>query len=80
MRKEKQLRKKVEPHITLRPRIGRALKEFRTNKIEYRHFDDFNEIIDRLRLLMSSQSAGNTNHNNEIISIIEELREGGIIE
>lgn len=46
---------------------------------EYIYWDDPNEIVDRLRQLMASQAAGNTSHNNEIISIIEELREAKII-
>lgn len=46
---------------------------------EYIYWDDPNELIDRLQLLVSSQSAGHTSHNNEIISIIEELREANII-
>lgn len=44
------------------------------------YWDDPNELVDRLRLLIASQSAGHTGHNNEIISIIEELREANIIE
>lgn len=59
--------------------MGKALKEFKNSKIEYRHFDYYNEIIERLRLLISSQSAGHTNDNNEILFITEQLREGGII-
>lgn len=52
------------------------------NKAEsfnYTYWDDPNELVDRLRLLLASQSAGHTNHNNEIISIIEELHEAKII-
>lgn len=45
----------------------------------YVYWDDPNELIDRLRLLMASQTAGHTGHDNEIISIIEELREAKII-
>lgn len=56
-----------------------TMMEFNKKKIEYKHFDDYNEIIDRLRLLIASQLAGNTGHNNEIISIVEELKEGKII-
>lgn len=37
------------------------------------------ELIDRLRLLWSSKIAGHSGHDNEIISIIEELREEGIV-
>lgn len=49
-------------------------------KIDYIHWDDPNELVDRLRLLLASQSAGHTGHKNEINSIIEELREARIIE
>lgn len=48
-------------------------------KIEYTYWDDPNELVDRLRLLLSSKSAGHNAHNNEIISIIEELKEADII-
>lgn len=51
-----------------------------SNPVDYSYWDDPNELIDRLRLLVSSSSAGHTGHNNEIISIIEELREAHIIE
>lgn len=50
------------------------------NKYDYVHWDDPNELVDRLRLLMSSKQAGHTGHDNEILSIIEELREAHIIE
>lgn len=43
------------------------------------HWDDPNELIDRLRLLIMSAETGNTSHTNEIINIIEELREAGYI-
>lgn len=51
-----------------------------SNPIDYTYWDNPNELVDRLRLLVSSSSAGHTGHNNEIISIIEELREANIIE
>lgn len=50
-----------------------------SNSLEYVYWDDPNELVDRLRLLTASQTAGHTGHNNEIISIIEELREAKII-
>lgn len=62
---------------------GKGLeKEFipYTNNIAYEYYDDPNEICDRLRLLLSSKAAGNSNHDQEINSIIEELRESNIIE
>lgn len=45
------------------------------NKIVYEYFDNPNELCDRLRLLVSSKLAGNSNHMQEISSIVEELRE-----
>ncbi|XP_072761210.1 uncharacterized protein [Anoplolepis gracilipes] len=49
------------------------------NKIDYVHWNDPNELVDRLRLLDASRRAGNNAHDNEIMSIIEELREDGLI-
>ena len=43
------------------------------------YYDDPNELVTRLNLLTSSKSVGNTGVNNEIISILEELRERDII-
>lgn len=51
----------------------------RNGKIDYKYWDDSNELVERLRLLIASQSAGHSGHNNEIIEIIEELREAEII-
>lgn len=44
------------------------------------YWDDPNELVDRLRLLIASQAAGNTGVANEILSIFEELKEHGLIE
>lgn len=43
------------------------------------YYDNPNELVTRLALLLSSQAAGNTGLNNEVISIVEELRERKII-
>lgn len=51
----------------------------KNTKINYTYWDDPNELVDRLRLLLASASAGHTGHNNEIISIVEELHEAKII-
>jgi|UniRef100_V5I8K9 hypothetical protein len=56
-----------------------GLLNLSNRKVDYVYFDDPNELIDRLRLLIASEAAGNDKHNNEIISIIEELREAKII-
>lgn len=55
-----------------------TLKSYKSNT-DYIYWDDANELIERLKLLIASKTAGNSNHDNEIISIIEELREAGII-
>lgn len=47
--------------------------------VAYEFYDDPNELCDRLRLLIASRSAGNTNHAQEINSLIAELRESGYI-
>jgi len=46
------------------------------NAIDYVHWD---ELMDRLRLLDASHRAGNNAHDNEMLSIIEELHEAGLI-
>jgi hypothetical protein len=50
------------------------------NNPKYKNWDDPNELVDRLRVLWSLQCAGNNTHQNEILSIIEELREAKLIE
>ena len=47
--------------------------------MDYVYWDDPNELVDRLRLLLAERSGGNQSHINEIVSIIEELREAGIV-
>lgn len=64
---------------------GRSLQTdymevIRSGTTDYKYWDDANELVDRLRLLIASQTAGHTGHNNEIIVIIEELREARIIQ
>lgn len=51
----------------------------RNTRMDYIYWDDPNELVDRLRLLIDEREAGNLSHTNEIHSIIEELREGGYI-
>ena len=63
---------------------GRELPTFMIAKsqessIDYKYWDDSNELVDRLRLLVAERSAGNNNHDNEIMAIIEELREAKVI-
>lgn len=58
--------------------VGMIQKQFYPNT-DYVYWDNANELVDRLRLLVMSQNAGNTAHTNEINSIIEELVEAGVI-
>lgn len=46
---------------------------------DLKYWDDPNELCDRLRLLVTSVEAGNNNHKNEIINIVEELKEAHYI-
>lgn len=55
-----------------------TLKEYKPYT-DFVFWDDPNELIERLKMLIASRDAGNRNHDNEIISIIEELKEADII-
>lgn len=58
---------------------GGVLMEVDDKKVDYINWDDPNELVDRLRLLFASVSAGRANRVNEVNSIVEELREAQII-
>jgi len=63
-------------------RIGKSIPHTVTlndNKIDYVYWDNPNELVDRLRLLEASRQAGHNTHDNEILSLIEELREISLI-
>lgn len=47
--------------------------------VAYEFYNDPNELCGRLKLLIASRVAGNTNHAQEINSLIAELRESGYI-
>lgn len=70
----------IAPLLKLGSGIETDFMTVNNNLVDYSYWDDPNELVERLRLLVSSSSAGHTGHNNEIISIIEELREANIIE
>lgn len=82
IRKKRMEKINVNPHIRRRKKRGAGLEDDfipYAEHITYEYYDDPNEICDRLRLLISSKASGDTNHNQEINSILEELREGGYI-
>lgn len=65
--------------------VDTTVKEFHIDgsgacKNMFSYWNDPNELVQRLRLLISSTSVGHTGHQNEIVSIIEQLREVNIIE
>ena len=60
-------------------KVGSGFIRSVNERPRYVYFDDPNELVDRLRLLFASQQAGNTAHDPEIFSIIEELKELNII-
>lgn len=72
------LLKKKTPHKG----EGMILGEYKITSdkpVEYVYWNDINELVDRLRLLYASAKAGNNAHTNEVASILEELKEEGII-
>lgn len=73
-----------EPTIATRSQTRKGgknltLMDLSNKKIQYRYFDNVNELISRLRLLIASKASGNTGLDEEIQSILEELRERKII-
>lgn len=63
------------------PTVGRGMlmQVNNSNSVDYIYWNNPNELVERLRLLLASKEAGHTGHTNEINSIIEELRESEII-
>ncbi|CAI6358059.1 unnamed protein product [Macrosiphum euphorbiae] len=59
------------------PSGGELSMKLQKNNLVY--WDNPNELVDRLRLLLASKAAGNTSVSNEIISIFDELHEAGLI-
>lgn len=57
------------------------LKKVVTSRPQYVYWNNVSELIQRLRKLYASKSAGNTSaeEENEIVAIIEELREEKIV-
>lgn len=70
----------LDPITTKVMQYGKGMMVESNQDKEYVYFDNPNELIQRLLLLKRSQAAGNLlAHNNEILSIEEELREANII-
>ena len=46
-----------------------------STRVKYVYFDDPNEIVERLELLIGEREAGHTGVDNEIFAILKELQE-----
>lgn len=58
---------------------GAQALELNNKRLEFVPWKNPNTLVDRLKVLVASQMAGHTGHNNEIIHIIEELKQAKII-
>ena len=77
-----QLIQKLFPSKKLVKKKGQGLLNFAKNishERNYQYFDSFDELVERLNLLYSSKASGNSAHDVEISSILEELREAKLI-
>jgi len=63
----------------MRTKQGTGRIKKTSSKVDYKYYDDPNELVDRLRLLYGSARAGNDVHRNEMIEILAELEERGVI-
>ena len=76
--RKKNIMKKYNFNIQKKNFLKYKIADFNRFK-DYVYWDDPNELVDRLKLLVAEQEAGNNFHTNEINSIIEELREAGYL-
>lgn len=58
---------------------GVQMLRLNNKQLEFVPWKDPNKLVNWLRTLLGSKSAGHTGHNNEIIYIIDELRAAKII-
>lgn len=77
--KYKNIIKPMISQLSPRQHEGRGLLKLTDNKSDYVYWDNVNELCKRLQLLIASYNTGHTGHGNEIMSIIEELHEAGVI-
>lgn len=60
-------------------KTGKLQSLYSEKPTQYVYWDDPNELVQRLELLLSEREAGHTGLDNEILSILEELKERGYI-
>ncbi|KAK4880841.1 hypothetical protein RN001_008987 [Aquatica leii] len=79
--RSKKYKEVIKPFsIQQKKRGGNLFKTVNSKFIEYKYWNDIHELIYKLQILWAEKVAGHTGHDNEIISIIEELLEEGYIE
>ena len=70
----------IRPLVTKHKGLGLQWKEHHPDvKQDYIYWNDPNDLVNRLRLLIASRAAGNNNHTQEIEEIIQELKTARII-
>jgi len=57
----------------LRSKTGLWLHDSSEINPNYVYWNDVNELVERLEILVASKGAGNTSHNNEIFYILAKL-------
>lgn len=58
---------------------GKGFINLESKKVQYIPYKNPNTLVNRLKILIGSQLAGNTSHENEIVYILEELKRSKII-
>lgn len=72
--------KVIRPLMTPKPpRRGTGYLNVNNKRVEFVPWKNPNTLVDRLQILMASQLAGHTGHNNEIVTIIDVLKKSKII-
>ncbi|XP_015589345.1 uncharacterized protein LOC107264984 [Cephus cinctus] len=64
-----------QPSVTGKGIVSWYMIATKDGRTDYVYWDDPNELVDYLRLILASQEDGNPSHSNEILPIIKELRE-----
>lgn len=65
--------------VKIKGRGMNMIHNYPNRKVQYVYWDNVNELIERLGNLVASKQAGHSGVDREILSIIEELREIGVI-
>lgn len=68
----------IQPFKT-KGKSGKGLLTVNNKRLEFVPWKDPNTLVQRLQVLIASQRAGHTGHDNEIVSIIDALRKAKII-